>query len=297
LIQALSFAEAYALARYFSGDPALGEVAFVQHQNTIHWLVRSRASLVNGAPSSPITDLLQGIFAEYGDHSFFILRNRIYTTRPLTAMCQGMLKLVGKRCQVLDFSQGPEDLSGLGAAPIAKLISDFRLRAVRASMTCFEDLPQSALANDLGHLHFMNLARSLAETARREKNQYQSDRAIAAILVSSQNEILSFGINRSFPDKTRHAEVSLVQSYYRRTGRLLPKGSRLYTTLEPCQMCAGMIWESLEDRMDFKVYFAEHDPGRRAKNTVLQTGSAERLRFARSSDEQNLLISELYGEK
>ena len=43
-------------------------------------------------------------------------------------------------------------------------------------------------------------------------------------------------------DATRHAELNLVSSAYRRFGRGVLSRSTLYTSLEPCPMCAGAIY-------------------------------------------------------
>ncbi|MGZ3771208.1 MAG: Bd3614 family nucleic acid deaminase, partial [Bdellovibrio sp.] len=69
-------------------------VAFVEHNNTIYYSFYPRNC---EAPSSAIVKLLQGVFDKFLDQSFFILRNRIYTTAALSEMCRGMVKVVAKR--------------------------------------------------------------------------------------------------------------------------------------------------------------------------------------------------------
>lgn len=66
---------------------------------------------------------------------------------------------------------------------------------------------------------------------------------IGAILVDAAGDnILAWGINTNKLNTSRHGEVNLIQYYERRLGRLpLPAGAFFYTTLEPCQMCAGML--------------------------------------------------------
>jgi tRNA(Arg) A34 adenosine deaminase TadA len=65
---------------------------------------------------------------------------------------------------------------------------------------------------------------------------------IGAILVSHDNQILAWGLNREDVNPTFHAETMMVQYYLRRKGRTsLPDGCRLYTSLECCNMCAGHV--------------------------------------------------------
>ncbi|HEY8272480.1 MAG TPA: hypothetical protein VIG33_16425, partial [Pseudobdellovibrionaceae bacterium] len=70
------------------------ELAFVSHRTNLYYAYFPKNAV---APSSAVVKLLQGLFDLQRDRSFFILRNRIYTTAPLSAMCQGMIKIVAKR--------------------------------------------------------------------------------------------------------------------------------------------------------------------------------------------------------
>jgi len=56
-------------------------------------------------------------------------------------------------------------------------------------------------------------------------------------------------------------------------------------TLKPCKMCAGLLWDATEDPLGLQVVYAEEDPGRSARETVLDAGSMARRRVARSEDE------------
>ncbi|MBO9668108.1 MAG: hypothetical protein J7501_15005, partial [Bdellovibrio sp.] len=70
------------------------DLAFVEYKARVyfaHFPQRSQA------PSSAVVKLLQGIFDQHLDHSFFILRQRIYTTAAVSEMCYGMMKVVAKR--------------------------------------------------------------------------------------------------------------------------------------------------------------------------------------------------------
>ncbi len=92
---------------------------------------------------------------------------------------------------------------------------------------------------------------------------------IGAILVNPEGQILGWGRNEMKDNYTFHAELNAVQSYFHRTGAPIPDDSRLYTTLKPCAMCAGMLSACTETDQRIKVYYGQNDPGDHAKNTAL----------------------------
>jgi tRNA(Arg) A34 adenosine deaminase TadA len=63
---------------------------------------------------------------------------------------------------------------------------------------------------------------------------------VAAILVGPDGRIVSYGVNQSYMNFTCHAEVNALQGCLR-NGIAIPAQSILYTTLQPCCMCAGMM--------------------------------------------------------
>lgn len=62
---------------------------------------------------------------------------------------------------------------------------------------------------------------------------------IAAVLVHG-TRIIGWGVNTNDANGTRHAETNAIQSYQQGIGTALPAGVELFTTLQPCFMCAGM---------------------------------------------------------
>ncbi|HVU48087.1 MAG TPA: Bd3614 family nucleic acid deaminase, partial [Terracidiphilus sp.] len=64
---------------------------------------------------------------------------------------------------------------------------------------------------------------------------------IAAVLVSANNEILGWGLNTNDESTSRHAETNAIQSYQAGQGTALPNGTRIYSTLDPCFMCAALF--------------------------------------------------------
>lgn len=62
----------------------------------------------------------------------------------------------------------------------------------------------------------------------------------AVLAVPGREGILAAGHNRrnQNKDRTRHGEISCIAD---RKLRAIPKDATLYTTLNPCKMCAGLI--------------------------------------------------------
>jgi tRNA(Arg) A34 adenosine deaminase TadA len=93
---------------------------------------------------------------------------------------------------------------------------------------------------------------------------------VCAILADSSGRVIGWGRNTRGINSTRHAEVNLIQGLYAnhksRYNESL-KGAILYTTLKPCQMCAGMIHHA--GKGEIEVVYGQNDPGDDANGTVL----------------------------
>ena len=73
--------------------------------------------------------------------------------------------------------------------------------------------------------------------------------AIGAIVVGLDGEIISVEHTNTFEtnDATAHAEVNAIRSACKALGNRYLVGCWLYTTLEPCPMCASAaIWAKME---------------------------------------------------
>ena len=80
---------------------------------------------------------------------------------------------------------------------------------------------------------------------------------IGAILVNRAGKILAAELNAviASQDCTQHAEMRLIQKYIARTRCFNLQGCSVYTTLEPCMMCAAvMIMAGIE-----YVYYGQRD--------------------------------------
>jgi tRNA(Arg) A34 adenosine deaminase TadA len=235
------------------------EVALVCHQGRTYFsVVRSQLG-----PSSAVVKLIQGIFDLHRDHSFFILRNRIWTTEPLGSMNRGMVRLAAKR-----ISQVPAINHGLAIEHEFEevgSIQDF-VYPSRAVLEPFKlEFPLHILSHEEGIRWSLKLARSVP----RGTVLHDHNRAIGVIICQEDGSVISAATNGAGINKTLHAEVRAVQDYFLRSGRRLPSGARIYVSLKPCQMCAGMISQSSEDPVSLKIFFAEEDLGPRARATAI----------------------------
>lgn len=237
------------------------ELAFVSHKGVLYYSYFPKAV---SAPSSAVVKLLQGLFDHHIDHSFFILRNRIFTTAPVTAMCHGMIKVVAKRVQgdVVAVDHGVP-------VPFAKvLVGDDALLASVRFLSAENQMPLEKI-KALEQESKLAWVQKIAALNARGEILHDYDRDIACLLVDSTGEILAYGLNSNSKNKTLHAEVNMVQRYYREKGLKLPAGAKLYTTRKPCKMCAGMIHDWCENPAALEIYYLEDDKS--SQNTVLDS--------------------------
>lgn len=83
---------------------------------------------------------------------------------------------------------------------------------------------------------------------------------IGAVLVDkSGDNIVGWGVNTNKVNCTRHGETNLLQYFEASSGLdQLPDGGTFYTTLEPCQMCAGMLASLVKDK-GIRVIWGQDD--------------------------------------
>ena len=220
---------------------------------------------------SAITRLIQGIYGREPAQARRVLRHRIYATAEPREMCWGMVRVAAKRleapCRLEDFP--------LAAGQEVIELHAPALSEVPEPLAAALGLRIGLQRDDRG---FMELALKLAQHVAVREQRYLSNRRIAALLVSAQGSLLGWAVNSSVQDKTRHAEVNLIQAYCRKNGTPLPAGARVLTTLKSCKMCAGMIWSAASDPSSLRVLYAQDDPGPYARSTVLTPDSFERRR-------------------
>jgi tRNA(adenine34) deaminase len=98
---------------------------------------------------------------------------------------------------------------------------------------------------------FMRLALLEAEKAR-ELHEVP----IGAVIVDANGEILAAASNRTIVDSdpTAHAEILALRTAARSIGNYRLTGCTLYTTIEPCVMCAGALVNARITRLVFGAH-------------------------------------------
>lgn len=248
-------------------------VAFVIHKEQIFCAYVPKAFQ---GPSSAVIKLLQSLFDEHRDLSFFILRNRIFTTAPVLAQCHGMVKIVAKRVsgEVPAKDHGipiPQQVHILGGdEPFASLklrTPENELPLEQISVLAPEVISSKQKSANGGSPGMLEWVRKVAALNPRGNVLHDYDRDIACILVADSGELLGYGLNCNSKNKTLHAEVNMVQRYFRDRGQMIPANAHIYTTRKPCKMCAGMILDACESPRSLHIHFAEEDKS--SQHTVL----------------------------
>ncbi|MBI4208822.1 MAG: tRNA adenosine(34) deaminase TadA [Deltaproteobacteria bacterium] len=111
-------------------------------------------------------------------------------------------------------------------------------------------------------LTFMKKTLELARRAERE-----GEIPVGALLLDSDGGILAEAYNRpiGLNDPTAHAEILVLRQAAEHLGNYRLHGTTLYTTLEPCPMCAAAMVNARIDRLVFGAF----DPRVGAAGSVL----------------------------
>jgi tRNA(Arg) A34 adenosine deaminase TadA len=243
---------------------------------TLYFALHSQKDI---APTSSVVRLIQGIYASEPENSRVLVRNRIYTTAQLTTMDRGIIQVAAKRASERIFDEAFGDLENFEIPERQIDLSEtFNglsgvLEYERNYEHEYKNHPRSPLAgcDDKAWMAFaVQLTLPIQVSRESQTALFLSNRPVAAVLVSKTGELLDWALNTNAVNKTLHAELNLVQSYYRKFKSKLPAGSKLFTTLKPCKMCAAMIVEAAEDMRNFEVIYGEDDPGPNARNTALE---------------------------
>ena len=98
---------------------------------------------------------------------------------------------------------------------------------------------------------FMRLALAEAESARD-----LGEVPIGAVIVGPNGAVLAAASNRTITDSdpTAHAEILALRIAARKIGNYRLTGCTLYTTIEPCVMCAGALVNARIDRLVFGAH-------------------------------------------
>lgn len=79
---------------------------------------------------------------------------------------------------------------------------------------------------------------------------------IGACLINEQGELLSIGGNRTRTDcdPTAHAEILVLREAAKKIGNYRLTETTIYTTIEPCAMCAGALIQARVKRLVFGAH-------------------------------------------
>jgi tRNA(adenine34) deaminase len=74
---------------------------------------------------------------------------------------------------------------------------------------------------------------------------------IGACIVSEGGELIASDFNRTITnnDPTAHAEILVIREAARKIGNYRLTGTTVYTTIEPCAMCAGALVNARVNRL------------------------------------------------
>jgi tRNA(Arg) A34 adenosine deaminase TadA len=246
-----------------------GDVALAVHRETVLF-ARGRDEVRTGA-----VELIRGVYETAPRDAHFILRNTIFATREPGPFAQGMVKVGAKRLRVV-LPEGEPSEKGETAQTLREVVPE-----APALETCEPHGPPES------HDEWLRLAFALIKKeAPEDLPRHARDRHVGAALVAPGGQLLAASANSNGSNRTRHAELNVLLGRWHATGTKLAPGTRLYATLRPCAMCAGLLWELSEVPGTVLVYYAHDDPGSAARNTILCPGSPTRARFARSDAER-----------
>ena len=217
----------------------LPAVAWLEWNGILYWASYQRAFF---EPRSAVSHLIEGIWERFPGSAHFMLRSRIFTTSEPTELCRGMVIVCAKRM-----------------SRVAKIPDEVAERMARGTAA----LDLSACVRDAS-AHLTSIAAGVPPV------KAERDRSIESWLISAEGRLLGWAVNTSGRNRTQHAEMNLLRAWWMREGRPLPLGSRVVTTLEPCPMCAGALWECAASRDDFEVHYQHPDHGSVVSRSVLR---------------------------
>ena len=223
-------------------------------------------------PTSPIIDLIQGIAESRPGGAHALLRRRIFTTAPVRPVERAFVRVQAKKHTAISraslSASGGEDTTPLRKIDVSGDACSARDRVVdrhRILLDSGSPDPTDPMA----------LAEWWAERAERSAERKESDRAIGAVLILPDGSVGGGATNLGGRNRTLHAEVNLVQQWWRTHARPIPPGSEVFVTLQSCRMCAAMLVGACEDPHRLRVTYRDRDPGRYARATLLQELGAE----------------------
>ena len=92
--------------------------------------------------------------------------------------------------------------------------------------------------------------------AEAEKARGLEEVPIGACIVSAEGEVIAAASNRTITDSdpTAHAEILALRAAAQKIGNYRLIGTTVYTTIEPCTMCAGALVNARVARLVFGAH-------------------------------------------
>lgn len=105
-----------------------------------------------------------------------------------------------------------------------------------------ERLAEDSISSEIDQIYSL-LSYALVYKTWQENDRTGRGYNIAAVLVDTGQNLLTHDFNsvNQYQDATQHGEVRLITHYLNTSKTYNINGYTVYTTLEPCAMCAGMM--------------------------------------------------------
>ncbi len=233
------------------------------------WLVAEGGVLITATGStsfqlpwsSPVTRLIAGVNATFGEERYRYLRRRIFCDGEISTWDRNLVKVCAKRITACHDSTNDYTAHVTSATRVVDVGMD--LLAEKDSERCTQ-----AIGSLITHRDAMILTAQLAASEQEkfsEAKLHQAPRSVACILVDRGGQILGANVNSNAGQQMRHAEVNLLLSL---TERGIPFGSTLFTSLKPCRMCAAAIAPHVEST-GLRIIALNDDPGPHGRHQML----------------------------
>ncbi|MBL7716683.1 MAG: Bd3614 family nucleic acid deaminase [Bdellovibrionales bacterium] len=245
-------------------------VAFLKTEGRVFSAISGDPDLDSPLRFSAAANLLQALWFHFPKDARRWVRNRIETSEPRNLMAQSFKKLIGKRISYDSFNPYPD--------------------AIQLDFDEKHGLEDSRI--DTGKFpratgDFPGLLLKEARGANRSEKRFENDREVSAALVSASGEILTAHRNGNRLIRSRHAEIQVCNDWWLKNKSPFPKGSRLWVSLQCCEMCAVAVAslaagkplrteKDFPQGIDFQVLYLKKETCGSAANSVLRALGLER---------------------
>jgi tRNA(Arg) A34 adenosine deaminase TadA len=129
------------------------------------------------------------------------------------------------------------------------------------------------------------------------KPRHQESRLVRSLILDENLKIQMGAENRNSRNKTRHAEIQLLQNYFAKNKKGFDKKNVLVSSLQCCKMCAAMIWHMQTDPLkNLEVYFLEEEKGSSARDTILTAGGNLRRELFSAAYDYKKVVEQRLGD-